>query len=129
MKKLLLCLIWACIGRQLLAQSVNDKVSIESNGTWYDGIVLKVDKENGKFFVHYDGWEEAFDEWVTPERLKIKKGAPLTKFKVGDKVEAEYGMIFEPATVIEVGENKYHIKFDNSLFGDKWLSENKIKKL
>ena len=48
---------------------------------------------------------------------------------MGDKVEVEYGMVPEPATIMEVGENKYHIKYDNSLFGDKWVAEGQIKKL
>ena len=55
--------------------------------------------------------------------------SPLTKFNVGDKVEVEYGMVPEPATVIEVGENKYHIKYDNTLFKDKWVTEKEITKL
>ena len=51
------------------------------------------------------------------------------KFKVGDKVEVEYGMVPEPATIIEVGENKYQIQYENTLFGKKWVVEKQIKKL
>lgn len=113
------------------AQKVGDKVQIESTGSWYPGKVLEV--KDGQFFVAYDGWSETFNEWVGPERIKTgaTEDAPsaLTKFKVGDKVEVEYGMVPEPATIMEVGENKYHIKYDNSLFGDKWVAEGQIKKL
>lgn len=113
------------------AQKVGDKVQIESTGSWYPGKVLEV--KEGQFFVAYDGWSETFNEWVGPDRIKgaTTEAAPsaLTKFKVGDKVEVEYGMVPEPATIMEVGENKYHIKYDNSLFGDKWVAEGLIKKL
>jgi hypothetical protein len=113
------------------AQKVNDKVMIESTGSWYNGVILKVDGD--KYFVKYDDWDDSFNEWVAADRLKgfstEEPKAPLTKFKVGDKVEVEYGMIPAPASVIEVGENKYHIKFDNSLYGDKWVTEKQIKKL
>lgn len=48
---------------------------------------------------------------------------------MGDRVEVEYGMVPEPATVMEVGENKYRIKYDKSAFGEKWVGEKMIKKL
>ncbi|MFN0047959.1 MAG: agenet domain-containing protein, partial [Cytophagales bacterium] len=109
-----------------LAQKVNEKVEIESNGTWYPGKIVKINADGKEFFVSYDGWEETSNEWVTTERLKFLvsevKPANTGKFKIGDKVEVEYGMIPEPATIIEVGENKYHIKWDKSMYGDKWVS-------
>lgn len=37
-------------------------------------------------------------------------------------------MIPEPATVIEVGENKYQIEYDKKVFGKKWVIEKQIKK-
>lgn len=115
------------------AQKVGDKVQIQSNGNWYDGKILKVNDEEKTYYVSYDGWAESWNEWVGTDRLKgFQKEtakAPLTKFKVGDKVEVEYGMVPAPATVIEVGENKYHVQFDKKAFGDKWVSEGQIKKL
>lgn len=109
------------------AQKVNEKVEIEYNGTWYPGKILKVNDEEKLYYVTYDGWGDSFNEWVKTDRLKYKKATG--KYLVGDRVQVEYGMIPEPATVIEVGENKYHIKYDKTQFGDKWVSENQIKKL
>lgn len=120
------------------AQQVGDKVQIEWSGSWYDGEILKVDGD--EYYITYDGWDDSWDEWVTIDRLKgygkqssapaqKDSGTKLTKFKVGDKVEVEYGMIPEPATVIEVGENKYHIEFHDKLKGDKWVKEHEITKL
>ncbi len=57
----------------------------------------------------------------------FEKSAVLTKYKVGDKVELEYGTILEPATIIEIDGNKYHIEFDKKVLGDKWVSEEQIK--
>jgi hypothetical protein len=109
------------------AQNVNDKVEIEWNGSWYPGKIIEVNEEEGSFLVSYDGWSETSNEWVTTERLKYKKA--VGKFKVGDRVEVEYGMIPEPATIIEVGEKKYHIQYDKKAFGDRWVTEAQIKKL
>lgn len=134
MKKLffLFTLLFSC-SVFVHAQKVNEKVQIESKGAWYPGKILKVNAAEEKYFITYDGWDENWNEWVTKDRLKdFSTPAPkqaLTKFSVGDHVEVEYGMIPEPATVIEVGENKYHIKYDKSVYGDKWVTEKQIKKL
>jgi len=128
MKKIVLILA-LFTATYLQAQNVNEKVQVESSGVWYEGTILKVDRDKGEFYVHYESWGDGSDEWVTPDRIKKYEKMPLAKFKVGDKVEVEYGMVPEPATIIEVGENKYHIKYEKSLLGDKWVSEGKIKKL
>ena len=115
------------------AQKIKEKVQVQHNGTWYAATILKINADDGTYFITYDGWDAAWDEWVTKDKIKDyatdAPAAPLTKFKVGDKVEVEYGMIPEPATVVEVGENKYHIKYDKTGFGDKWVTEKQIKKL
>lgn len=125
MKKIILVFMFFVF--QANAQSVNDKVQIESGGTWYDGKIEKINEEGTEFYVSYEGWGESFKEWVTLERLKITK--KTAKYKVGDRVQVEYGMIPEAATVIEVGENNYHIKYDKDLLGTKWVKESQIKKL
>ncbi|MBX3162847.1 MAG: hypothetical protein KF900_00040 [Bacteroidetes bacterium] len=131
MKKVILILFAVTITAVANAQQVNEKVQVEHNGSWYDAKILEV--KNDRYYIKYEGWSDSWNEWVTQERLRnFKPEAPesaLTKFKVGDRVEVEYGMIPEPATVIEVGENKYHIKYDKKAFGDKWVSERQIKKL
>lgn len=115
------------------AQKVNEKVQIESKGSWYDGKILKVNEAEGKYFITYDGWDENWNEWVTIDRIRNyateAAKAPLTKFKVGDRVEVEYGMVPEPATIVSVGENKYEIEYDTKSFGKKWVTEKQIKKL
>jgi len=129
----LFLLLMRLVSVQASAQKVNDKVQVNYNGSWHDATILKVNDAAGEYYITYDGWSDSWDEWVTLDRLKGFDAAPeksaLTKFKVGDKVEVEYGMIPEPASIIEVGENKYHIQYDNKLFGDKWVTESQIKKL
>lgn len=120
------------------AQKVGDKVQIDWKGSWYEGKIVQVNEEEGTYLVSYDGWGEESNEWVGKDRLKglvadappaQEKPAPLTKFKVGDRVMAEYGMLPTPAKVIYVGENSYEVEFDNSLYGKKVLKENQLKKM
>jgi len=128
MKKYFIALVIALFSLNAIqAQKVNEKVEIESSGVWYPGKLLKVNEDTNEYYVSYDGWGEGSDEWVTIDRLKYKKATG--KYKVGDRVQVEYGMIPEPATITEVGENKYHIVYDKTQFGDKWVSEGQIKKL
>ena len=124
----LLTLILGVFGFTAQAQKVNEKLQISHNGSWYDGKILKVDGD--KYFITYDGWSEDWNEWVTVDKLKgFATQAPLTKFNVGDKVEVEYGMVPEPAEVVEVGENKYKIQYEKKAFGTKWVTEKQMKKL
>ena len=133
-KAIFMILAFAFVSNMASAQKVKQKIKVESSGSWYDATILKIDGD--KYFIHYDGWADSWDEWVGKERMKDydkvetkTPKAPLTKFAVGDKVEVEYGMVLEPATIIEVGENKYHIQYDKKVFGDKWVTEKQIKKL
>lgn len=103
------------------AQNVNEAVEIDFKGTWYPGIVLKVDAE--KYFVTYDGWDEGWNEWVGKERLRsIAPAAPApppvapvleSKYQVGDRVEIQFGFNTANATVMSVAEGKYELKVDN----------------
>ncbi len=37
---------------------------------WWKGRILAVDEAAGKYRVHYDGWGDNWDEWVTPDKLR-----------------------------------------------------------
>lgn len=44
---------------------------VEWNGQWYPAKVLR--EENGRFFIHYEGYGDNWDEWVPVERLRTAK--------------------------------------------------------
>lgn len=116
---------------------VNDKVQVEWGKKWWAAEVLKV--ENGKYFIHYTGWEARWDEWVTSERIRstavaFNPAKPVnapTKdgaFKVGDKVKVEWGNQWWAAEVQQVGDGKYFIHYtgwDNSW--DEWVTSERIR--
>lgn len=45
-------------------------VEINWGNKWWKGRILAVDEAIGKYRVHYDGWADNWDEWVTPDRLR-----------------------------------------------------------
>lgn len=52
----------------LSGYQVGDAVEVEWKGKWYPARVLKVSK--GTYFIHYDGYESSWDEWVGPKRIR-----------------------------------------------------------
>jgi len=47
---------------------VGDPVRVEWKGKWYPAVILDVDAD--RYRVHYDGFEDSWDEWVVPARIK-----------------------------------------------------------
>jgi hypothetical protein len=49
--------------------NVGDKIDIhEHRTTWWAGTVLK--KQGGRYFVHYDGWSDSWNEWVDADQVR-----------------------------------------------------------
>ena len=49
---------------------VGDSVTVEWKGKWYPASILEV--KDGKYKIHYDGYEASWDEWVTTARMRKK---------------------------------------------------------
>jgi len=45
-----------------------DKLQVKSSSTWYKASILEV--KGTKYKIHYDGWSDSWDEWVTVDRMK-----------------------------------------------------------
>ena len=52
---------------------VGDNIEVEWKGSWYRSEILAV--KDGKYQIHYTGWDKKWDEWVTPARMR----APVPK--------------------------------------------------
>ncbi|MGE5492677.1 MAG: caspase family protein [Actinomycetota bacterium] len=49
-----------------------DAVDIEWHGSWYPGSVLEV-KQQGRYRIHYDGYDSSWDEVVGPDRIRARR--------------------------------------------------------
>ena len=49
--------------------------------------------------------------------------------KVNETVEIESAGAWYPGKILKAEGDKYHIKYDNTLFKDKWVTEKEITKL
>lgn len=69
----------------------------ESDGAWYEAVILQVDvaREADPYFVHYNGWESKWDEWLTLEQLM--KSPDVSLLSTGTKKLA----VIEPTVTID----------------------------
>ena len=67
-------------GRSSRPGSVREAAPVPPNATsvevfwgnrWWPATILRRDGQRA--FIHYDGWNSSYDEWVTPDRLRPRK--------------------------------------------------------
>jgi len=66
---------------------VGEKILATHCGLRYVARVLDFDAEKGHYFIHYDGWNKKWDEWVTPERMFEDNEANR---KEGERLKVEH---------------------------------------
>jgi hypothetical protein len=54
-----------------LDQGMKPDCQVLWGSTWFDAKILK--KENDRWFIHYVGWGNNWDEWVGKERIRFNK--------------------------------------------------------
>ena len=105
------------------APRVGERVEALSSGSWYKGLVL--DAKDGRFRVHYYGYEEDEDEWVKPDELRSFKFKQLPR---GAAIEAEWQGQWYPAKVMEVRNGAHLVSYDG--FGrewDEWVASSRVR--
>lgn len=98
------------------------QVDVEWHGTWYPAKVLE--QKDGKFYIKYDGYSDASNEWVGKERIRFPDKAAAAP----DKVEVEWAGTWYPAKVLEKKDGKSLIKYDG--YGDsfnEWVGPDRIR--
>lgn len=110
--------------------SVGDKAQVEWKGSMYPATVLKVNEDQTRCFIHYEGYASSWDEWVGKDRIQISSSAAASGggFKVGDAVEVNWKGAWYKASVMAVkgGKTKIHYDgYDNSW--DEWVGLSRIR--
>ncbi len=134
---LALCLLFSSGCRR--AYDIGDHVLVEWEGATYPGVIIDIPGP-GKVKIHYDGYDEMWDEVVPRSRLKgrIEEGqevpspeAPAkvrrtaieasktNRFKMGDRVKVDWNGHYYPAVISGiVGPERYRIHYLS--YGSEW---------
>lgn len=117
--------------------AVGDKVLVEWEGQNYPAVILEAAGPS-KYKVHYDGYDEIWDEVVLrarikgtvegtvipPEppakvRAKALQAAQTNIHKIGDRVRVEWHGQMYPAVITGiVGQERYRIHYEG--YGSEW---------
>ena len=99
--------------RPRLDPRIGRQVEAQADGDWYRARI--VDARGERLKVHYYGYEESDDEWVTAERLR---DVQRTSYPAGTPVEVQWKRAWYPATVLEVRAGIHHIQYRD--YGPEW---------
>ncbi|WP_207494476.1 agenet domain-containing protein [Aridibaculum aurantiacum] len=131
---LVLCTLFAIVAT---AQTYVKGTKVEVNwspGTWYKATVIDV--SDNQFKVHLDDYGDAYDQWVSKDKLRplptnnAIKAAPAgaSRFSPGSKIEIDYNGTWYKGSVLEVNGDKYKIHYDGySDSWDTWVTADKIR--
>lgn len=117
--------------------SVGDHVYVDWEGAEYPAVIIAATSPT-KYKVHYDGYDNAWDEVVPRERIKsLVEGTPKhpeppakvrakalqaaqsNRYKVGDRVRVEWHGQLYPASITSiVGAERYRVHYDG--YGNEW---------
>lgn len=90
-----------------------------SGGTWWPAEVLQ--EKDGKFFIHYTGWADSWNEWVDKDHIRFKTNGDTAagkKAAAAKKAEALSGSTWWAAEVLQEKDGKYFIHYTG--WNDSW---------
>ncbi len=132
---LIVCLVWLYGCNR--AYDVGDHVLVEWEDGIYPAMIIEVAGQ-GKVKVHYDGYDEMWDEVIPRSRIKGRvegtppspeppekvrrtavEAAKSNQYKIGDRVKVEFQGHYYPALITGiVGPEKYRVHYEG--YGNEW---------
>ncbi len=105
---------------------VGERVEAYSVDGWYKGTII--DANGGKFLIHYFGYEQTDDEWVTTKMIRVPEVTSI--YKIGEKVEVEWKKQWFPAHILNIKGGSHLVSYDNyDTDENEWVSSRRIRKI
>ena len=104
---------------------IGQRVEVEYKGKWYRAKIIDVDGDQAQ--VHYAGFDDSWNEWAGPERLRPYQPA---QFAEGDKVEVEWNQDkkWYPATIRKAWYGLHLVHYDDyDSTTDEWVGPGTIR--
>jgi Caspase domain/Agenet domain len=99
--------------RPLRAPRIGQRVEVYAQKGWYRAQIIDVRGQELK--IHYYGYEESDDEWVTDDRIRE---VTWKRYPIGTAVEVKWKRSWYPATVLNVHGGIHQIQYND--FGPEW---------
>ena len=106
---------------QALICAPGSQAQVLWKGNWYPATVRKA--KSNRCYIHYDGYNNSWDEWVGPERIRFPDAVPAAVvapggFPIGAPVSVLWHGKWYPAHVLSTKGNKLYIHYDG--YGSSW---------
>lgn len=105
--------------------AVGEALEVEWKGRWYPATIRS--RDGDRYRIHYTGYADSWDEWVTAPRMRRKgqavpspTSAPVVAqtWLVGDTLEVEWNGAWYPATILRGDGDRYLIHYTG--YGSNW---------
>jgi len=109
-----------------LVPRVGQRVEVEYKGRWYRAKIIDVDGDQTE--VHYAGYDDSWNEWVGPARLRPYQPA---QFAEGEKVEVEWNQDkkWYPATILKAWYGLHLVHYDGyDSTSDEWVGPGAVRR-
>jgi len=102
---------------------ISRRVEVRSEGDWYKARIFDV--RGSRFHVHYYGWEDSDDEWVTATQIRNLR---RITYPAGANVEVSWQGKWYAAKVLKVERGVHLIHYLGYDDGwDEWVSDKRIR--
>jgi hypothetical protein len=98
----------------------------DSEGKWYSSEIIDGKPSANTYKVHYCGWDDKWDEWVAPTRLRV---IVKPKLNVGQHYEVIWHKKWYPATITKALEDYfYFVHYENEQGeDDEWITPERAR--
>lgn len=91
-------------------------------GKWWKVKILDV--KDGKYLVHWIGWDRSSDAWIGPDRMRAFKPATMAK---GAKVEIEWNKTWYKGRVLKSELGLHLVHYDGYPADDEWVPTDRLR--
>ena len=120
---------------------ISNRLEVHSEGDWYKARIIEA--RNGSYRVHYFGYEDADDEWVTRRQFRLPNSANIardsragindrgqsTEYRVGANVEVNWHGKWYGAKILEAKDSRHLVHYDGyDDSWDEWVPDNRIRR-
>lgn len=91
-------------------------------GVWYKSKIT--DEDKGKYRVHFLGWDEAWDEWVTTDKIRQSNDPDFKR-----EVEVEQKGIWRQAIIVDERYGTDHLVAYTDGDEEEWVKDDRIREV